>query len=83
MFDAIQSSLKYLFKGNVNKEIAGLKTDVSFKGVITDKRWDNYFIRKLQTERAQYLLKHTGILNLRTLTGYMHGCCLKIGFTLM
>ncbi len=51
MFDAIPSGLKCLFKGTVNNDNVSLRSDIAIKGVpITDKRWNNYFIRTLLIE---------------------------------
>lgn len=51
VFDAIPSGLKCLFKGYVYNENVSFKPDIALEGVIiTDKRWNNYFIRKLLTE---------------------------------
>ncbi len=51
MFDAVPSGLKCLFKGTVNNDKVSLRSDIAIKGVtITDKRWNNYFIRKLLIE---------------------------------
>ncbi len=51
MFDAITSGLKCLFKRTVNNDNVNLRSDIAFKGVtITDKRWNNYLIRKLLVE---------------------------------
>ncbi len=48
VFDAIPSGLKNMFKGTVYNDNVSLRSDIAIKGVtITDKRFNNYFIRKL------------------------------------